>query len=891
MKQFVRLCLALFLVISGSEAMASERKLPSSPANANVASLMKTAQEQGTVKVIVGFRVAFAAEGKLRSAEASTQRAEIARAATAFQSRFANAIQRKPDSFRSYQSIPFAAIEVTPEELERLSKDPEVVSITPNRVMKTQLAGSVPMVRGDVAQRSGFTGAGQTVAIIDTGVDKTHPFLAGRVVAEACFSEDRSCPGRVTTSTAPGSGMPCLDKSECSHGTHVAGIVAGRSSTFTGVAPDATLIAVQVFSRDGPESSDILAGLDYVYSRRNDFRIAAVNMSFGGGIYAEDCAADDPAREAILANLRSAGIAPVAGAGNDFMPMGIASPACLPSAIAVGAVSTKDWGNCVGEPERGPTAPDKVTCYSNSSSKLALLAPGSPIMSSVPGTGFAIAHGTSMATPHVAGAFAVLRQKKPGASVTEILEALNASGVMVADYRSGQETPRIDVKGALDFMDTNLVKLSYSKAGSGQGAVSFSPGGSRDRCAGSCVIGYGSAGTVTLTATPTDGSRFEGWSGACSGTGPCTVAMNQARAVSASFSLPQVPLTFTRTGSGGGAVAFMTTPHSYQPDCDRLNCDSIHDKGSYVAAVPIPDEGSIFGGWSGLCEGEGLCQFQMNEAKSLTAAFKRQDGSEKVLTYVKTGDGYGEVYFTPIGSHYRCYGDCTGKYNQGTKVTVRAVPDDDSRFTGWSGACRGTGTCTVTMSDKLKVIANFRLLPELRAVNLSVSGAGTGSVQILPDGGNASCQRDCVNAYALETRVTLSAAAADPRSVFAGWTGACRGTGRCTIRMRNDTNVGAVFNLRPLYTLNYVKAGAGQGIVSFSPDGDTPGACTSSCTKPYLDRTRVMLKATADAGSVFSGWSGACRGKRTCIVTMIKAANITATFAPARSVSRLDDPN
>ena len=890
MNLLVGLCLALFLVISGSGAMASERKLPSTSARADVASLMKTAQDKGTVKVIVGFRVAFAAEGKLQAAEARTQRADIARAATSFRTRFGTAIERKPDSFRSYQSIPFAAIEVMPEELERLSNDPEVLSITPNRVMKTQLADSVPMLRGDVAQQSGFTGEGQTVAIIDTGVDKTHPFLAGKVVAEACFSEDRFCPGRVTTSTAPGSGMPCRDKSRCSHGTHVAGIVAGRSSTFTGVAPDAKLIAVQVSSRYGLATADIVAGLDYVYSRRNDFRIAAVNMSFGGGVYAEECPLADPAIGALLANLRSAGIAPVAGAGNDFMPIGIVSPACLPSAIAVGAVSTKDWGNCLGKPEYGPTARDKVACYSNSSSRLALLAPGSPITSSVPGTGFETHNGTSMATPHVAGAFAVLKQKKPGASVTEILEALNGSGVMVTDDRSGQETPRIDIKGALDFMDTNLVKLSYSKAGRGQGTVSFTPGGTRDRCAGSCVNGYGSGDTVTLTATPAEGSHFVGWSGACDGTESCTIAMNGARAVTAAFSLPQVSLTFTRTGSGGGAVVFATIPSSEPTVCYR-NCDSVHDKGSYVLAVPIPYEGSIFGGWSGLCEGEGLCRIQMNEAESLTAAFKREDGSEKVLTYVKTGDGNGDVFFTPIGTEYTCNGNCIGKYNQGTKVTVRADPDRDSQFTGWSGACSGTEACTVTMSERRRVIANFRLLPELMALNLSVSGPGTGSVQILPDGGNVSCQRDCVNAYASGTRVTLSAGAADPRSVFAGWTGACRGMGRCTIRMRNDTNVGAIFNLRPVYTLNYVKAGAGQGTVRFSPGGDTPGDCTSSCTKPFLDSTRVTLTAAAEAGSVFTGWSGACRGKRTCTVTMNRARSVTATFAPARSASSAAAPN
>ena len=144
------------------------------------------------------------------------------------------------------------------------------------------------------------------------------------------------------------------------------------------------------------------------------------------------------------------------------------------------------------------------------------------------------------------------------------------------------------------------------------------------------------------------------------------------------------------------------------------------------------------------------------------------------------------------------------------------------------------------------------------------------------------------NRFLPKTRVILSAGAVDQRSVFAGWTGACRGKRTCSIRMRQDVNVGAIFNAKPVYGLNYVKAGTGQGTVSFSPEGDAPGACTATCSKPYIDRTRVTLQAAANAGSVFSGWSGACRGKKRCTVTMSKARSVTATFtsvSPASSAS------
>ena len=728
MTQLVRLCFTLLLILIGNSAMAAERMMPSSLAKSDVTSLMKTAEEKGTVKVIVGFRVPFAAEGKLRSADATAQRADIARAAASFRARFAGAILRKPGSFRTYQSIPFAAIEVTPQELDRLSRDPLVASINVNGVAKTQLADSIPMIRADAAHNSGFTGAGQTVAIIDTGVDKTHPFLAGKVVAEACYSQDGACPGGATSSTAPGSGMPCPG-SYCAHGTHVAGIVAGKDGTSTGVAPQASLIAVQVFFRDGSGAmmSDIIAGMEYVYSRRNDFSIAAVNMSLGSGwVYPEDCSAEDTVTEAIMANLRSAGIAPVVASGNSHSTVGLSSPACLTSAISVGAVSTKDHGYCLENPKYGPTARDKVACFSNANSNLTLLAPGTAIRSSVTGTGFDVIGGTSMAAPHVAGAWAVLKQKKPSASLTDILDALKATGVMVSDYRTGQETPRIDVKGAADFLDLNAVKLSYTKVGTGQGMVSFSPSGNRQQCGGSCVVAYGSDQTVTLTATPAAGSLFEGWSGACSGMAPCTVRLNQARAVSATFSLPWFPLNFTKAGTGIGFVELINTPDNINSFCGA-DCAKKYNKGSVTFAVPYPAEGSLFGGWSGACEGLGHCEIPMNEAKNLTATFTREDGSEQTLTYEQTGAAGGQVLFRPFGTKPSCQGNCTVKYSKGTEVVIIADPAaGQTIFKGWSGACTTTAkTCTVTMTEARKVTADFINIATLRYVH---AGLGTGNV-------------------------------------------------------------------------------------------------------------------------------------------------------------------
>ena len=187
--------------------------------------------------------------------------------------------------------------------------------------------------------------------------------------------------------------------------------------------------------------------------------------------------------EAAFENLRSAGIAPVVAAGNSYKhlwPLRPRMPA-LRDFSPVGAVSTKDQGYCKGLPEYGTTARDKVACFSNF-----LAIPTLPFWlreplsgRPFPVTGSRTKSGTSMAAPHVAGAWAVLKNKKPNAPLTDILDALKATGVMVSDYRSGQETPRIDVKGAVDFLDTNAIKLSFTKIGTGQGMVNFSPAGNR----------------------------------------------------------------------------------------------------------------------------------------------------------------------------------------------------------------------------------------------------------------------------------------------------------------------------------------------------------------------------------------------------------------------------
>jgi subtilisin family serine protease len=503
--------------------------------------LQQQAMSKGRVKVIVGLKVPFAPEGSLAAGERVGQRRDIASAATTLRTRFSDAAQRR-SGFRTFSTLPFMALEVSPAELGRLAADPLVISISENRKLRPSLAQSGPLVRAPEAWASGYSGLGQAIAIIDSGVDASHPFLAGKVISEACYSLGQFCPGGATSSVAPGSGAPCPIAEHCAHGTHVAGIAAGRSAETSGIARDASLIAIQVFSPDADDPgeilawySDVLSALNRVFELRNSYQIAAVNLSLGSGRFQRSCDTYGPAITAAIANLKSVGIATIAASGNDGWTESINFPACISNAVSVGSVSDEDWGPCFAQGK--PTGPDKVACYSNVSAYMSLLAPGSRINSALPGGGYENWHGTSMAAPHVAGAWAVMRQKYPDVPVAELLAALQSSGKLVTDDRGPARqrkivTRRIDIAAALG----KIGRLTFTKAGTGFGAVSITTPRGTTTCNADCSIPVTVGSVVKLTARAASGSRFTSWAGnGCSRTRPCSFTMTGTVSVSATF--------------------------------------------------------------------------------------------------------------------------------------------------------------------------------------------------------------------------------------------------------------------------------------------------------------------------------------------------------------------
>jgi subtilisin family serine protease len=578
--------LLLLGVLLSTQAFAAP---PDQPTRAVPSALYDRARAEGEVRVLVELALPSGrvAESAIAIQARAAYRQEITDTASRVLSRLA---QHRYRVLRRYLTSPLIAITAGPSALKALeASDLPVRRVIEDRIHRPVLMDSVPLIGADQAWAAGFDGAGQTVAVIDSGVDSAHPFLAGKVVEEACYSTTSGsqsttlCPNGADEQIGPGAAVNCpLELEGCWHGTHVAGIVAGDGTALDlpifGVGRGASLMAVQVFSRIngfldcggappclGAYTSDILAALERVYDLRTTYTFASVNMSLGGGLFSSAC--DDQPYKPFIDNLRAAGIATVIASGNDGATDQLSAPACVSSAVSVGA-TTKD---------------DQVASYSNVAPFLSLFAPGDEILSSYPGESFAVASGTSMASPHVAGAWAILKQAAPTASVDEILQALTSTGLPITDPRAGTGTtrPRIQVDLALSallgenqdppVLSVNLGSLDFGNVTVGSsadrtlvvqntgggiltGSVSTNPpfsivsGGSFNR-------GPKSTQTVVVRFRPTAPGVFSANVTFTSNGGGASVAVTGIGAgVSAiapnAIDLASPPATFTITGNG-----------------------------------------------------------------------------------------------------------------------------------------------------------------------------------------------------------------------------------------------------------------------------------------------------------------------------------------------------
>ncbi len=372
--------------------------------------------------------------------------------------------------------VPIVMGEMRRQDVALLAQDADVIAIEEDQLMPVLLSRSTSLVGATTVNASGFDGTGMSVAVFDTGVLKNHELLAGKVVAEACFSnyfgnETSLCPSGTNTAihvaNDVGSAHPCTLSVNCSHGTHVAGIIAGKvKATHRGVAPGANIIAVQVFTASagsiGTYTGNQVMAMDWLMTHINTPEwgtLAAINMSLGSGLYSAPCD-DASSLTPYINDFRTLGVATVVATGNNSNSGAIARPACVSSAIAVGSSTS---GTLV-------RTEDEVSSFSNSvpinlngvnangDRLIDLLAPGEVIMSSVSSSTSAYDYkqGTSMAAPHVAGAWAVMKQLAPNATVSQLLLWLYRSGSNLIDSRNSLSLPRINLVNAVRLASTSL---------------------------------------------------------------------------------------------------------------------------------------------------------------------------------------------------------------------------------------------------------------------------------------------------------------------------------------------------------------------------------------------------------------------------------------------------
>jgi subtilisin family serine protease len=305
------------------------------------------------------------------------------------------------------------------ELVSELRQDPRVAFVEPDQrvhVLSQEVPVGVDRVDGDLSPTASGDGSGAVdadIAILDTGIDLTHPDL--NVYHEKTF--------------VPGTSSGDDDNG---HGTHVAGIAAAKDNSIgvVGIAPGARLWSIKVIDSNGAGSvSDIIAGIDYVTAHSDE--IDVVNLSFG-------CECNSPALDAAINNAVEAGVVFVVAAGNSHKDASSFSPARNPNVIAVSAMADSD-GKCGGQGSSTKYGNDDTfASFSNYGEPVDIVAPGVGILSTYGDGNYAQLSGTSMAAPHVTGGIALYESSHPGATPAQVKAALDESGTKPASGCTGE---------------------------------------------------------------------------------------------------------------------------------------------------------------------------------------------------------------------------------------------------------------------------------------------------------------------------------------------------------------------------------------------------------------------------------------------------------------------
>ncbi|MCL2688941.1 MAG: hypothetical protein FWE57_03710 [Chitinispirillia bacterium] len=318
------------------------------------------------------------------------------------------------------------------------------------------------------------------------------------------------------------------------------------------------------------------------------------------------------------------------------------------------------------------------------------------------------------------------------------------------------------------------------------------------------------------------------------------------------------------------------------------SASSTHTGGVQITLVAAPSAGFSFTGWSGSCTGTNTtCAVTMNQSHTVTASFGITGAVNHTLTVRRAPPAGGSITVNGQAAFSGSQSSVSVFHPAGTTLTLAAAPSAGNMFTGWSGACTGTGSCVITMSQDREVTANFASTTNRLTVTRSPSTGGTVTLNGTSVIGNSTHPAGAV--------LTLVPVPNEGYS-FSNWSGACVGTGPCQVTMSADQTVTANFisgsaPTQHVLTVNRSVAGtAVNGVVMINGvQAFTNTAATAASSHPA--GTSLTLTALAEQGFAFAGWSGAgCTGTGNCVVNMTGPQTVTANFIVSVSVlNRIDN--
>lgn len=423
------------LHFGASGSLVSENQMSVAPEAKVSTAVSEAVQAGGKTAVVIALVDPLSAQ-QLAVSNLSTVRAEIAQA----QARVLAAVTSADfETKYVYEAVPALAGNIlTQAGLNQLAAHPDVRRIDLDVGGQGSLDVSVPLIGADDQHEAGITGAGVTVAVLDSGLDTDHTDLSGDLLSQRCFLDNDGlingvglCPNGSDRQAGNGAA-----EDGAGHGTHISGIITSDGLVSPiGVAPDAQIMAIKVLDNSSFSGtfyffSEIVAALDYLIN--NQPTVQVINMSLGtADTFTGNCdnsTAYNMAGAAAINTLRANGVIAFASSGNNSSGSRMTSPACLSNVVSVGATTDNDV----------------VASFTNSNSTLDIMAPGVGIISDALGNGVTSAFGTSMAAAHATGCAALLIQSGEATIPAQIEMRLKTSPVQVIDTTNNLTFPRID---------------------------------------------------------------------------------------------------------------------------------------------------------------------------------------------------------------------------------------------------------------------------------------------------------------------------------------------------------------------------------------------------------------------------------------------------------------